>query len=232
MERLTIVPKCPRNLVPTHGLPWPAPVYPWAIQLRCCPSCLQGLLNKRPADRLAWPDLLEHPFVRESPEDLRTREAALADAHVVAQESRGWKGEGGAIAGLQDTKEAAQFLPKIETALYRDCSSICCQACCVELRTQMTGASMLPNMVQAFVRQQLHAPAGAVLAAAVKVDTPGLDGRSPGLHTMPATGDPAALRRQQSTPASPTAGRQTVQQTPSTGLQPGPSQVKHRAAAQ
>ncbi len=86
------------------------------MQLRCCPSCLQGLLNKRPADRLAWPDLLEHPFVRETPEELRTREAALADAHVIAQESRGWKGEGGAIAGLHDIKEAAQSLHNIETA--------------------------------------------------------------------------------------------------------------------
>ena len=90
--------------------------YPCAMQLRCCPPCLQGLLNKRPADRLAWPDLLDHPFVRETPEELRTREAALAGAHVVAQESRGWKGEGGAIAGLQGTQEAAQSLHKTETA--------------------------------------------------------------------------------------------------------------------
>ena len=67
---------------------------------------MQGLLNKRPADRLAWPDLMDHPFVRETPEELRTREAALADAHAVAQESRGWKGEGGAIAGLQHIKDA------------------------------------------------------------------------------------------------------------------------------
>jgi hypothetical protein len=26
----------------------------------------QGLLNKKPADRLGWPDLLDHPFVRET----------------------------------------------------------------------------------------------------------------------------------------------------------------------
>jgi hypothetical protein len=27
---------------------------------------LQGLLNKKPADRLGWPDLLDHPFVKET----------------------------------------------------------------------------------------------------------------------------------------------------------------------
>ena len=103
---------------------------------------MQGLLNKRPADRLAWPDLLEHPFVRETPEELRTREAALADAHVVAQESRGWKGERGAIAGLQDTKEAAQPLHKAETA-----ALLAVKPIVLSSAPHMRGASMLPNLV-------------------------------------------------------------------------------------
>lgn len=60
---------------------------------------LQGLLNKRPIDRLGWPGLLEHPFVRESSQERLQREAALADAAANAQESRGWKGEKGAVAG-------------------------------------------------------------------------------------------------------------------------------------
>ena len=59
----------------------------------------QGLLNKRPGDRLGWPGLLEHPFVRESSQERLKREAALADAAATAQESRAWKGEGGAVAG-------------------------------------------------------------------------------------------------------------------------------------
>ena len=171
--------------------------------------------------------------MRETPEELRTREAALADAHVVAQESRGWKGEGGAIAGRQDTEEAAQSSHKVETAAERErlllSSSLLCGV--AHPHEGSTHAAKI-GCPKAFLRQQLGAPAGAVLAAAVKVDTPALDGQSPGLHTRPASGDPAALRRQQSAPASPTAGRQTAQQTPSTGPQRGPSQVQHRAAAQ
>ncbi|KAK9823151.1 hypothetical protein WJX72_000639 [[Myrmecia] bisecta] len=62
-------------------------------------SFLKGLLNKKPGDRLGWPDLQEHPFVRETVEERMKREAALAEAQAVAVESRAWKGEGGAIAG-------------------------------------------------------------------------------------------------------------------------------------
>lgn len=65
----------------------------------CFALSAQGLLNKRPADRLGWPGLLEHPFVRESSEERMQREAALADAVANAQESRGWKGEKSALAG-------------------------------------------------------------------------------------------------------------------------------------
>ena len=32
-------------------------------------SFLKGLLNKRPGERLAWPDLLDHPFVRDNTND-------------------------------------------------------------------------------------------------------------------------------------------------------------------
>lgn len=66
-----------------------------------CLCVLKGLLNKRPGDRLGWPGLLDHPFVRESVQERTKREAALADAVLTAQESRAWKGEGGAIAGHQ-----------------------------------------------------------------------------------------------------------------------------------
>lgn len=36
-------------------------------------SFLQGLLNKAPAERLAWPNLLNHPFVKETEEDINQR---------------------------------------------------------------------------------------------------------------------------------------------------------------
>lgn len=68
---------------------------------------VQGLLNKRPGDRLGWPGLLEHPFVRESSQERLKREAALADAAATAQESRAWKGEGGAVAGCHLTSSTA-----------------------------------------------------------------------------------------------------------------------------
>ena len=73
------------------------------LGLRNCSCVFKGLLNKRPGDRLGWPGLLDHPFVRESVQERTKREAALADAVLTAQESRAWKGEGGAIAGVQHT---------------------------------------------------------------------------------------------------------------------------------
>lgn len=52
---------------------------------------MQGLLNKKPADRLGWPELLEHPFVKETVEERLKREKALADAMEVADSSRAWR---------------------------------------------------------------------------------------------------------------------------------------------
>eukprot|EP00873_Tetraselmis_striata_P020056 jgi/Tetstr1/440320/TSEL_028657.t1 len=60
---------------------------------------LKGLLNKDPKKRLSWPHLLEHPFVRETQEERLAREAELAHQWEIAEGSRAWKGEGGAIAG-------------------------------------------------------------------------------------------------------------------------------------
>ncbi|KAF9614670.1 hypothetical protein IFM89_019798 [Coptis chinensis] len=55
-------------------------------------SFLKGLLNKVPQSRLTWPALLEHPFVKESSEDLEQRSLRAETAA-----SRGcdaaWKGE-------------------------------------------------------------------------------------------------------------------------------------------
>ena len=60
---------------------------------------MKGLLNKRPENRLDWPDLLSHPFVRESEEERLVREQRLVYAASRAEHSLAWKGEGGAIAG-------------------------------------------------------------------------------------------------------------------------------------
>jgi hypothetical protein len=60
---------------------------------------LQGLLNKKPENRLDWPDLLSHPFVKESEEERLVREQRLVTAAARAEASMAWRGEGGAIAG-------------------------------------------------------------------------------------------------------------------------------------
>ncbi|CAI5723431.1 unnamed protein product [Hyaloperonospora brassicae] len=44
-------------------------------------SFLKGLLNKDPAKRLKWPEILEHPFVQETPKQLETRLQLERQAH-------------------------------------------------------------------------------------------------------------------------------------------------------
>jgi hypothetical protein len=41
--------------------------------------------------RLGWPELLDHPFVRETAAERLKRERALADAVELADSSRAWK---------------------------------------------------------------------------------------------------------------------------------------------
>ena len=48
-------------------------------------------MNKKPSDRLGWPELLHHPFVRETSDELLMREKALADAVEVAESSKAWR---------------------------------------------------------------------------------------------------------------------------------------------
>lgn len=59
-------------------------------------SFLKGLLNKVPQNRLTWPALLEHPFVKESSDELEAREI-----HTSSVAARGcnsaWKGQGNII---------------------------------------------------------------------------------------------------------------------------------------
>ncbi|KAF6164163.1 hypothetical protein GIB67_010133 [Kingdonia uniflora] len=55
-------------------------------------SFLKGLLNKVPQSRLAWPALLEHPFVKETSEDLDARELRAATAAARGCDAA-WRGE-------------------------------------------------------------------------------------------------------------------------------------------
>ncbi|KAH7292834.1 hypothetical protein KP509_28G000900 [Ceratopteris richardii] len=55
-------------------------------------SFLKGLLNKVSQNRLTWPHLLEHPFVKESEEELEAREARLRMAAARGCDAA-WRGE-------------------------------------------------------------------------------------------------------------------------------------------
>ncbi|XP_068652801.1 serine/threonine-protein kinase TIO-like [Aristolochia californica] len=55
-------------------------------------SFLKGLLSKEPQKRMTWPALLEHPFVIESPEELKAREIRAANA-VRRGCDAAWRGE-------------------------------------------------------------------------------------------------------------------------------------------
>ena len=54
-------------------------------------SFLKGLLNKEPSNRLGWPDLLDHPFVLESQEEMNVRMAVLEQMKSIPRyyEARG-----------------------------------------------------------------------------------------------------------------------------------------------
>lgn len=69
-------------------------------------SFLKGLLNKVPQNRLTWPDLLEHPFVKETTDELEAREKRTA---IAAQGSEvSWKGEGNMGSPLSRSPDGFQ----------------------------------------------------------------------------------------------------------------------------
>ncbi|XP_010671457.2 serine/threonine-protein kinase TIO isoform X1 [Beta vulgaris subsp. vulgaris] len=55
-------------------------------------SFLKGLLNKVPQQRLSWPGLLEHPFIKDFSANLETRELVSATKPSMGCEAA-WKGE-------------------------------------------------------------------------------------------------------------------------------------------
>ena len=58
-------------------------------------SFLAGLLTKDPAKRLGWPELLDHPFVRETEAERARREREAAEEAEAEAGRRGWRGERG-----------------------------------------------------------------------------------------------------------------------------------------
>ncbi|XP_065853830.1 serine/threonine-protein kinase TIO isoform X2 [Euphorbia lathyris] len=54
---------------------------------------LKGLLNKAPQNRLTWPSLLEHPFIKETLEEFEAREIRAATAAARGCDAA-WRGEG------------------------------------------------------------------------------------------------------------------------------------------
>lgn len=49
---------------------------------------LQGLLEKQPTRRLDWPQLLDHPFVRDSENDMLSERAASSQQPAAACEQK------------------------------------------------------------------------------------------------------------------------------------------------
>ncbi|KAG5558214.1 hypothetical protein RHGRI_008218 [Rhododendron griersonianum] len=56
-------------------------------------SFLRGLLNKEPQNRLTWPSLLQHPFVKETLEELEAKEIS-ASSVATRGRNAAWRGEG------------------------------------------------------------------------------------------------------------------------------------------
>lgn len=107
---------------------------------------MQGLLDKKPEQRLDWPHLLDHPFVKESEEERLAREHRIYAAAAFAEASRAWKGEHGAIAGaavysgvlrrIAPIRVAPSYVMSMLSVLVRDEHAVCADVCddCTERR--------------------------------------------------------------------------------------------------
>ncbi|ONI17099.1 hypothetical protein PRUPE_3G137600 [Prunus persica] len=79
-------------------------------------SFLKGLLNKVPQNRLTWPALLEHPFVKETSHELEAREMHSATAAERGCVSA-WRREGNTVqtsVGLAVSSSGCQILDRLE----------------------------------------------------------------------------------------------------------------------
>ena len=73
-------------------------------------SFLAGLLTKDPSKRLGWPELLDHPFVRETEAERMRREREAAEEAEAEASRRGWRGErGGEEQEEEEEREVRKF---------------------------------------------------------------------------------------------------------------------------
>jgi hypothetical protein len=131
----------------------------------------QGLLNKKPSDRLGWPALLDHPFVRETEGERLAREKMLADATEIAESSRAWKVCGCAVRPSHDCgplPSHGQTMPQAQPA-----GMSLQEVLCVSRATGYSGpAARVAQTASsggcgccAFVLRVIHAHAGAAYIA-------------------------------------------------------------------
>ncbi|GAV84051.1 Pkinase domain-containing protein/HEAT_2 domain-containing protein [Cephalotus follicularis] len=73
-------------------------------------SFLKGLLNKGPQNRLTWPALLEHPFVKETPDELEAREMRTTTSAARGCDAA-WRGEGNVTQTLIDFVKYFHYCP-------------------------------------------------------------------------------------------------------------------------
>ena len=101
---------------PTESIPLTDPS---SVVLIFLLSFLKGLLNKKAKDRLDWPHLLSHPFVRETNEEIESRRQQIRSARMTLSECQAWKGENGAVAGAAAALQT-QSIQKTNEAVRRD----------------------------------------------------------------------------------------------------------------
>ncbi|XP_022159467.1 serine/threonine-protein kinase TIO isoform X2 [Momordica charantia] len=75
-------------------------------------SFLKGLLNKVPQNRLTWPALLEHHFVKETSDELEMRELHATSAATTRGCNPTWRGEGNAGFASAISSPGAGFQDK------------------------------------------------------------------------------------------------------------------------
>ncbi|XP_024378756.1 serine/threonine-protein kinase TIO isoform X1 [Physcomitrium patens] len=123
-------------------------------------SFLKGLLNKVSQNRLTWPGLLEHPFVRETADEVAARDARAATAAARGCDAA-WRGEVNiTLASPMPSSRSAAASPAVG-------------------RTRTISESPAPNdrtAVASLVTDGNHTPQGAGVSANPTTPTPTTSG--------------------------------------------------------
>ncbi|KAB2598887.1 serine/threonine-protein kinase TIO-like [Pyrus ussuriensis x Pyrus communis] len=120
--------------------------YMSTILFQVLKTFLKGLLNKVPQNRLTWPALLEHPFVKETPPELECREmrsATTAERGCVVA----WRGEGNKV---QTSDGLAVSSPVHTPASSENNSGICFQNDAQANTSESTTVNSSPNEFPGF----------------------------------------------------------------------------------